>query len=36
VGKIANKPGLTAEGQDENLVGKVRKKIGQIEKVNEK
>ena len=35
-GKVTNNPDLTAEGQDENLAGKMQKKIGQIEKVFEK
>jgi uncharacterized protein YjbJ (UPF0337 family) len=36
VGKLTNNPDLEAEGQSEKLVGKVQKKIGQIEKVFEK
>jgi len=36
VGQIVNNPDLEAEGQAENLGGKVQKKIGQIEKVFEK
>jgi uncharacterized protein YjbJ (UPF0337 family) len=36
VGKVTNNPNLAGEGQDENLAGKVQKKIGQIEKVFEK
>jgi uncharacterized protein YjbJ (UPF0337 family) len=35
VGQRTNNPGLTAEGQDEKLAGKVQKKVGQIEKVFE-
>lgn len=35
-GQVTNNPDLTAEGQGEKLGGKVRKKIGQIEKVFEK
>jgi len=35
-GKITNNPTLAAEGQNENLAGKVQKKVGQIEKVLEK
>jgi uncharacterized protein YjbJ (UPF0337 family) len=36
VGEVTNNPNLAADGQDENLAGKVQKKIGQIEKVFEK
>jgi uncharacterized protein YjbJ (UPF0337 family) len=36
MGKLINNPDLTAEGQDEQLAGKVQKKVGQIEKVFEK
>jgi uncharacterized protein YjbJ (UPF0337 family) len=32
-GKATNNPKLTAEGRDEKFAGKVRKKVGQIEKV---
>ena len=35
-GKVTNDPKLTAEGQSENLAGKIQKKIGQIEQVFEK
>ncbi len=35
-GQLTNNPGLTAEGQNENLAGKIQKKIGQVEKVLEK
>ena len=35
-GKATNNPNLVAEGQDENLAGKIQKKVGQIEKVFEK
>jgi uncharacterized protein YjbJ (UPF0337 family) len=35
-GKVMNDPNLVAEGQNENLAGKVQKKIGQVEKVLEK
>ena len=35
-GQILNKPDLEAEGQIENLGGKVQKKVGQIEQVFEK
>jgi uncharacterized protein YjbJ (UPF0337 family) len=36
VGQITNNPDLEAEGQGENLAGKIQKKVGQIEKVLEK
>ena len=36
VGKVIGNPDLEAEGQKENLAGKVQKKAGQIEKVLEK
>jgi uncharacterized protein YjbJ (UPF0337 family) len=36
VGRATNNPNLTEEGQDENLGGKVQKKIGQVERVFEK
>ena len=32
-GQLTNNPDLEAEGQDENVGGKVQKKIGQVEKV---
>jgi uncharacterized protein YjbJ (UPF0337 family) len=35
-GQILNNPRLEAEGKNENLHGKVQKKVGQIEKVLEK
>ena len=35
-GQVVGNPDLEAEGQKENLVGKVQKKVGQIEKVFEK
>ncbi len=35
-GQATNNPDLVAEGQNENLAGKVQKKVGQIEKVFEK
>lgn len=35
-GQILNNPSLEAEGKNENLHGKVQKKVGQIEKVLEK
>jgi uncharacterized protein YjbJ (UPF0337 family) len=36
VGRITNNPNLVEDGQDENVAGKVQKKIGQVEKVFEK
>jgi uncharacterized protein YjbJ (UPF0337 family) len=36
VGQVTNDPDLTAEGQNENLSGKIQKKIGQIKQVFEK
>jgi uncharacterized protein YjbJ (UPF0337 family) len=36
VGQVAGNPDLEAEGNAENLGGKVQKKVGQIEKVFEK
>jgi uncharacterized protein YjbJ (UPF0337 family) len=36
VGQLTNDPNLTAEGQGEQLAGKIQKKVGQIEKVFEK
>jgi len=35
-GQVTNQPDLQAEGQSENLAGKIQKKIGQIEQVFEK
>ena len=35
-GEVTNDPNLTAEGQDENLSGKIQKKVGQIKQVFEK
>jgi uncharacterized protein YjbJ (UPF0337 family) len=35
-GQVTNNPDLAAEGQADRLVGKVQKKVGQIEKVFEK
>lgn len=32
-GKLTNNPNLEAEGQGEKVGGKIRKKIGQVEKV---
>ena len=36
IGRLTNNPELEGEGIGEKLAGKVRKKIGQIEKVMEK
>jgi uncharacterized protein YjbJ (UPF0337 family) len=36
VGRATNNPDLEAEGQGEQIGGKVQKKIGQVEKVLEK
>ena len=36
VGHAMGKPDLEAEGQDENVAGKIQKKAGDIEKVFEK
>jgi uncharacterized protein YjbJ (UPF0337 family) len=33
VGRVMNNPNLEAEGQGEQIGGKIRKKIGQIKKV---
>lgn len=35
-GQVTNDPDLEGEGQAENLIGKVQKKIGKIEAVFEK
>ena len=35
-GQLTNNPRLAAEGQNEKLAGKIRKKIGQVEAVLEK
>jgi len=35
-GRAMNRPDIEAEGQDENVAGKVQRKIGQVEKVFEK
>jgi uncharacterized protein YjbJ (UPF0337 family) len=35
-GQANNNPNLTAEGQDEEVAGKVQKKVGQVEKVFER
>jgi uncharacterized protein YjbJ (UPF0337 family) len=32
IGKVTNDPDLKAEGQDENVGGKIQKNIGQVEK----
>jgi uncharacterized protein YjbJ (UPF0337 family) len=36
VGQVINDPDLTAEGQDENIAGKVQKKVGEVKRVFEK
>ena len=36
VGQLANDPELEAEGKEENLSGKIQKKVGQIKEVFEK
>jgi uncharacterized protein YjbJ (UPF0337 family) len=36
VGQVTSDPNLEAEGQDENLSGKIQKKIGDIKKVFDK
>jgi uncharacterized protein YjbJ (UPF0337 family) len=36
VGQLTNNPALEAEGQDENLAGKVQKKVGEVKKVFER
>ncbi len=36
VGRAINDPNLAEEGQDENVAGKVQKKLGQAERVFEK
>jgi uncharacterized protein YjbJ (UPF0337 family) len=36
VGQVVNDPDLTAEGQDENIAGKVQKKVGEVKRVFEK
>ena len=33
VGKVTNDPALEAEGKDENLSGKVQKKVGEVKQV---
>jgi len=33
VGHATNNPNLEEEGQDENVAGKVQKKVGQVKKV---
>ena len=35
-GQVTNDPNLEAEGQSENLAGKVQKKVGQVKEVLEK
>jgi uncharacterized protein YjbJ (UPF0337 family) len=36
VGELTNDPDLEGQGMDEKIVGKIQKKIGQVEKVIEK
>ena len=36
VGEMTNDPNLINKGRDENLEGKVQKKVGQVERVFEK
>jgi len=36
VGEMTNDPKLANRGRDENLAGKVQKKVGQVERVFEK
>jgi uncharacterized protein YjbJ (UPF0337 family) len=36
LGKVAKNPNLEAEGQGEQVGGKIRKKIGQVEEVFDK
>lgn len=36
VGELTNDPKLANKGRDENLEGKVQKKVGQVERVFEK
>jgi uncharacterized protein YjbJ (UPF0337 family) len=33
IGRATNKPNLQAEGLGERIAGKIRKKIGQVEKI---
>ena len=33
IGKAMNDPDLESKGQDENVGGKIQKKVGQVEKV---
>ena len=33
LGRASNNPRLTAKGQDQKIGGKIRKKVGQIERV---
>jgi uncharacterized protein YjbJ (UPF0337 family) len=35
-GQLTHNPDLEADGQDEQIGGKVQKKVGQVEKVLEK
>jgi uncharacterized protein YjbJ (UPF0337 family) len=36
IGRATNNPNLEAEGQDEKIGGKIRKEVGDVEKVFEK
>jgi uncharacterized protein YjbJ (UPF0337 family) len=36
LGNVSNDPALETEGKDENMSGKIQKKIGQIKEVFEK
>jgi uncharacterized protein YjbJ (UPF0337 family) len=36
VGQVTNDPDLEAEGQSENLSGKIQKKVGEVKKVLDK
>lgn len=36
MGRVTKNPNLAADGDDENLAGKIQKKVGQIEQVFEK
>ena len=36
IGKVTNNPNLAAEGEEEQLAGKIQEKVAQIKKVYEK
>jgi len=36
IGKVTNNPDLAAEGEEEQLAGKIQEKVGQIRRVFEK